>query len=66
TLRSIARAAVADEQPSDSALPASTIVRDATAEILAAQGPIRVLDGSIEVGVVGPSDVLRLVSGDRR
>jgi len=66
TLRSIARPASADEQAADPALPASTIVRDATSAILAADGPVRVVDGDAEVGVVGPSDVLRLVSGERR
>ena len=66
TLRSIARPASADERAADPALPASTIVRDATSAILAADGPVRVVDGDSEVGVVGPSDVLRLVSGERR
>lgn len=66
TLRSIARPASADERAADPALPASTIVRDATSAILAADGPVRVVDGDAEVGVVGPSDVLRLVSGERR
>ena len=66
TLRSIARPATADETAADAALPATTIVRDATAAILAASGPIRVVDDGTEIGVASPTDVLRLVAGDGR
>ena len=65
TLRSIARPAQAHDAEPGPSLPATTIVKDATSAILASSGPIRVVDESGEVGLVGPADVLRLVAGDR-
>lgn len=66
SLGTIARPLATGEQAAEVALPAATIVRDATATILAADGPIRVVDGTTEKGVVGATDVLRLISGEHR
>ena len=42
-------------------LPADRIVRDAAKEVLAAHGPVRVVDGDEVVGVVDDEDILRVV-----
>jgi len=65
TLRSIARPAQPEDAEPGPSLPATTIVKDATPAILASAGPIRVVDETGEVGLVGPAEVLRLVAGDR-
>ena len=43
------------------ALPADTIVREAARAVLAADGPVRVVDGDRVVGVVDDEDILRVV-----
>jgi glycine betaine/proline transport system ATP-binding protein len=64
TLRSIARPAGDGEAADGPDLPSTMVVREATAAILAAAGPVRVVDAGHVVGVVGPADVLRLVAAD--
>src|SRR6476469_7088639 len=43
------------------ALPCDTIVREAARAVLAAEGPVRVVDGDKVVGVVDDEDILRVV-----
>jgi len=63
TLRTIARPASADEKVSTTTLPSSTVIRDSTKHILAADGSVTVLDGNNPVGVVNAQDVLRVIGG---
>ena len=43
------------------ALPADTIVREAAQAVLAADGPVRVIEGDRVVGIVDDDDILRVV-----
>jgi glycine betaine/proline transport system ATP-binding protein len=43
------------------ALPCDTIVREAARAVLAAEGPVRVVDGDQVVGIVDDEDILRVV-----
>jgi glycine betaine/proline transport system ATP-binding protein len=43
------------------ALPCDTIVREAARAVLAAEGPVRVVDGDRVVGIVDDEDILRVV-----
>jgi glycine betaine/proline transport system ATP-binding protein len=62
TVRSIARPLAPGEIASTRTVAAGTIIRDATNVIVTADGPVTVLDGVTPVGVVSPSDVLRIVA----
>lgn len=63
TLRTIARAAQAQEKVSTATLPSSTVIRDSTNQILSADGSVTVLDGNTPIGVVNAQDVLRVIGG---
>jgi glycine betaine/proline transport system ATP-binding protein len=43
------------------ALPAHTIVREAARAVLAADGPVRVVEDDRVVGIVDDEDILRVV-----
>lgn len=61
TVRSIARPLAAGETVSDRSVAAATIIRDATATVVDARGPVTVMDGGQAVGVITASDILRVV-----
>jgi glycine betaine/proline transport system ATP-binding protein len=61
TLRWVMRDPIGDEGAGGPALPADTIVREAARAVLAARGPVRVLDGDRVIGVVDDEDILRVV-----
>lgn len=62
TVRAIARPLAADESASQRTVAATTIIRDATPAVLDAGGPVTVVDGSTALGVITPSDILRVVA----
>lgn len=64
TLRSIARPPRHDDDLAGPALPASTVVRDASRAILDSHHPVRVVEHDEVVGVVTSDEVLRLIAGD--
>jgi glycine betaine/proline transport system ATP-binding protein len=47
-------------------LPADTIVREAARAVLAADGPVRVVDGDKVVGIVDDEDILRVVVAEEQ
>jgi glycine betaine/proline transport system ATP-binding protein len=61
TLKWVMRPARPGESDSGPALQCDTIVRDAARDVLAANGPVRVLDGDKVVGMVDDQDILRVV-----
>jgi glycine betaine/proline transport system ATP-binding protein len=61
TLRWVMREAKPGEGDGAPALPADTIVREAARAVLAADGPVRVVEGDRVVGVVDDEDILRVV-----
>jgi glycine betaine/proline transport system ATP-binding protein len=61
TLRWVMRDPKPGEAEGAPALPAETIVREAARAVLAADGPVRVVDGDRLVGVVDDEDILRVV-----
>jgi glycine betaine/proline transport system ATP-binding protein len=62
TLRWVMRPARPGESTVDgTALPADTIVRDAARDVLASDGPVRVVEGDRVVGMVDDEDILRVV-----
>ncbi|HEX3298362.1 MAG TPA: ATP-binding cassette domain-containing protein, partial [Nocardioides sp.] len=61
TLRWVMRDAKPGEADSGTSLPAETVVREAARAVLAAEGPVRVVDGDRVVGVVDDEDILRVV-----
>ncbi len=61
TLRWVMRPPQGDEGAGGPVLQAEQIVREAARAVLAAQGPVRVLDGDKLVGVVDDEDILRVV-----
>jgi glycine betaine/proline transport system ATP-binding protein len=63
TIRSIARPAKADEEVSDAVLESTTIVRDATAVVLGANGAVQVRNNGQIVGVISAHDILTLIAG---
>jgi glycine betaine/proline transport system ATP-binding protein len=62
TVRTIARPLASDEKASTRTVDAKTIIRDATAIVVDADGPVTVVDGSTSIGVISPSDILRIVA----
>lgn len=63
TVRTIARPLASNETASGRSIPATTIIRDATAAILDADGPVAVVDGYTTLGFINPRDFLLLVGG---
>lgn len=63
TVRTIARPLASNETASGRSILATTIIRDATAAILDADGPVAVVDGNTTLGFITPHDVLLLVGG---
>jgi len=63
TVRTIARPLAGNEKETGRTVPAATIIRDATAAILDADGPVAVVDGNSILGFITPRDVLLLVGG---
>ncbi len=61
TLRWIMRDPVGDEGAGAPTLSAETIVRDAARAVLAAHGPVRVVEGDRVLGVVDDEDILKVV-----
>jgi glycine betaine/proline transport system ATP-binding protein len=61
TLKWVMRPAKPGEAEGAPALPSNTIVREAARAVLAADGPVRVVDGDKVVGVVDDEDILRVV-----
>ena len=65
TLETIARPLREGETGDGPAMPGSTIIKEATHQIIASVAPVRVMDGDAMVGYVGSDDVLSLIAGDR-
>jgi glycine betaine/proline transport system ATP-binding protein len=61
TLRWVMREPKPGEAEGAPSLPADTIVREAARAVLAADGPVRVMEGDRLVGVVDDEDILRVV-----
>jgi glycine betaine/proline transport system ATP-binding protein len=61
TLRWVMRDPKPGEAEGGPSLPAETIVREAARAVLAADGPVRVVEGDRVVGVVDDEDILRVV-----
>jgi len=61
TLRWVMRPARDGEADGAPALPADTIVREAAREVLAAAGPVKVVENDRTVGIVDDEDILRVV-----
>ena len=61
TLRWIMRDPIGDEGAGSPTLSAEAIVRDAARAVLAAHGPVRVVDGDRVVGVVDDEEILKAV-----
>jgi glycine betaine/proline transport system ATP-binding protein len=61
TLRWVMRDPKPGEAEGAPSLPAETIVREAARAVLAADGPVRVVEGDRVVGVVDDEDILRVV-----
>ncbi|HEU4566874.1 MAG TPA: glycine betaine/L-proline ABC transporter ATP-binding protein [Marmoricola sp.] len=61
TLRWVMREPRAGEADGAPALPAETIVREAARSVLAAEGPVRVVEDERVVGIVDDEDILRVV-----
>jgi glycine betaine/proline transport system ATP-binding protein len=61
TLRWVMREPREGEADGAPALPAETIVREAARSVLAAEGPVKVVQGDRVVGIVDDEDILRVV-----
>jgi glycine betaine/proline transport system ATP-binding protein len=61
TLKWVMREPKAGEAEGSPTLPSDTIVREAARAVLAADGPVRVVDGDRVVGIVDDEDILRVV-----
>ena len=61
TLRWVMRDPKPGEGEGAPALPSDTIVREAARAVLAADGPVRVVEGDRVVGIVDDEDILRVV-----
>jgi glycine betaine/proline transport system ATP-binding protein len=61
TLRWVMRDPKPGEGEGAPSLPADTIVREAARAVLAAEGPVRVVEGDRVVGIVDDEDILRVV-----
>jgi glycine betaine/proline transport system ATP-binding protein len=61
TLKWVMREAKPGEADGAPSLPSTTIVREAARAVLAADGPVRVVEGDRVVGIVDDEDILRVV-----
>jgi glycine betaine/proline transport system ATP-binding protein len=61
TLKWVMRDAKPGEAEGAPSLPSTTVVREAARAVLAADGPVRVVDGDKVVGIVDDEDILRVV-----
>jgi glycine betaine/proline transport system ATP-binding protein len=66
TLRWVMRDPKPGEGEGAPALPSDTIVREAARAVLAADGPVRVVDGDRVVGIVDDEDILRVVVAEEQ
>jgi glycine betaine/proline transport system ATP-binding protein len=66
TLRWVMRDPKPGEGEGAPALPSHTIVREAARAVLAADGPVRVVDGDRVVGIVDDEDILRVVVAEEQ
>jgi glycine betaine/proline transport system ATP-binding protein len=66
TLRWVMRPPREGEADGAPALPADTIVREAAREVLAAEGPVKVVEDDRTVGIVDDEDILRVVVAEER
>jgi glycine betaine/proline transport system ATP-binding protein len=66
TLRWVMREPKPGEGEGAPSLPADTIVREAARAVLAAEGPVRVVEGDRVVGIVDDEDILRVVVAEER
>ena len=63
TLKYLVRPLRSDEAASNFELPATMIIREATAKILEAHHPVHVVENGMSIGVVAAEDVLGLIAG---
>jgi glycine betaine/proline transport system ATP-binding protein len=66
TLKWVMRAPKPGEAEGAPTLPSNTIVREAARAVLAADGPVRVVDGDQVVGIVDDEDILRVVVAEEQ
>jgi glycine betaine/proline transport system ATP-binding protein len=66
TLKWVMRPAQPGEADGAPALPSDTVVREAARAVLAADGPVRVVDGDRVVGIVDDEDILRVVVAEEQ
>jgi glycine betaine/proline transport system ATP-binding protein len=66
TLKWVMREAKPGEAEGAPSLPSTTIVREAARAVLAADGPVRVVDGDRVVGIVDDEDILRVVVAEEQ
>jgi glycine betaine/proline transport system ATP-binding protein len=62
TAKTIARPLKSGEQASDRTVDANTVIRDVTATVLTAHGPVNVVSNGQSLGVIDAEDILRLIS----
>lgn len=62
TAKTIARPLKSGEQASDRTVQATTVIRDVTASVLTANGPVNVVANGQSLGVIDANDILRLIS----
>jgi glycine betaine/proline transport system ATP-binding protein len=63
TVRTIARPLADSETATGRTIPADTIIRDATAAVLDANGPVGVVEGGNLIGYIKSRDILQVVGG---
>ena len=63
TVRTIARPLADSETATGRTIPADTIIRDATAAVLDANGPVGVVAGGNVIGYIKSRDILQVVGG---
>jgi len=63
TVRTIARPLADSETETGRTIPADTIIRDATAAVLDANGPVGVVEGGNIIGYIKSRDILQVVGG---
>ena len=62
TAKTIVRPLKSGEQASDRTVDANTVIRDVTATVLTAHGPVNVVSNGQSLGVIDAEDILRLIS----
>lgn len=63
TVKSIARPLASGELPSDKSVQSTMIIREATPVVLAATGPVEVMDAGKSIGYITANDILKLIGG---